>query len=111
MFNQQKLRCYRVALDVARRVPTLTSIWPRGTGYLVDQLRRAISSVVLNISEGNARTSLKERKRFFCIARASASEVSSIFDVAQALNLISSSDYEEVQGMLLQVVKMLYKLK
>lgn len=111
MFSHQKLRCYSKAIFVAKKVPALTKTWPRGCGYLIDQLRRAISSVALNIAEGNSRSTLRERGRFFCIARASAAEVSSIFDIASALDLISSSDYQELQNELLQIVKMLYKLR
>ncbi len=85
--------------------------WPRGTGYLIDQLRRAASSVVLNISEGNGRTQPKERMRFFAIARASATETSAIIDIADALDYIDNQTYEDVQDKLLQIVKMLYKLR
>ena len=111
MFNHQRLRCYMKALDVAKRVPGIVRQWPKGTYYLEDQLKRAISSVLLNIAEGNGRESVKERARFFAIARASAAESASCIDVAQALNLISEPESLFLQGLLLEVVKMLYKLR
>ena len=111
MFNHQRLKCYVVALAAARKVPTLIVTWPKGTAYLEDQLKRAASSVVLNIAEGNYRTSPKERLRFFSYARASAGEVSAILDIADAYGLIGRDDYLEMQDNLLQVVKMLYKLR
>ena len=111
MFNHQKLKCYQLALDVAKRVPTLTEKWPSGSGYLTDQLRRAASSVVLNISEGNGRRSPKDRKRFFDIARASSAEVASIFDIAEAYDFIDKDMYLTLQDKLLQIFKMLYKLR
>ncbi|MBI2091385.1 MAG: four helix bundle protein [Deltaproteobacteria bacterium] len=40
----------------------MTRRWPY---YLSDQFKRATSSVVLNIAEGNGRLSPKERRRFF----------------------------------------------
>jgi len=61
--------------------------------------------------EGNGRRSIKERRRFFDIAIGSATEVSSIFDVAIAYGYISKPIYEELQSSLLQAVRMLYKLK
>ena len=77
----------------------------------MDQLRRAAASVVLNISEGNARTGPKERARFFAIARASAAESAACIDVALALRLICEPDALYFKDRLLQVVKMLYKLR
>ncbi len=111
MFNHQRLKCYVLALSVARKMPTLMSGWPRGSGYLEDQLKRAASSIVLNIAEGNYRTSPKERLRFFSYARGSAGEVSSILDIALAYGFIDNDDYRILQDELLQIVKMLYKLK
>ncbi len=111
MFYHQKLKCYGMALDVAKNVPTITNSWPRGTAYLIDQLRRAISSVVLNIAEGNGRRGAGERRRFFTIAQGSAAEVASIFDVAHALNYLPHELYADLQDRLLQIVKMLYKLR
>lgn len=111
MFNHQKLKCYEFALDAARKVPALIKRWPSGYGYLEDQLKRAASSVVLNIAEGNYRYSIKERARFFVIARASAGEVSSILDIAHAYRLIGDEDYRTLQNTLLQIVKILYRLR
>ena len=111
MLNHKKLKCYEMALYVARSVPSITRSWPRGTGYLIDQLRRAVSSIVLNIAEGNGRNQPKERMRFFAIARASAAESSSIMDIAEALKYIDNRTYEEIQDKLLQIVKILYKLR
>lgn len=111
MFHHHRLKCYRMSLYVAKAVPTLTDRWPKGHGYLVDQLKRAASSVVLNIAEGNMKISQRERQMYFRISRASAAEVASIYDVAKALNLISTEKYADMQDRLLQIVKMLYKLK
>ena len=111
MLNHKKLKCYEMALHTARIVPSIIRTWPRGTGYLVDQLRRAVSSIVLNISEGNGRTQPRERRRFFSIARASATETSAIIDIAEALKYVDNQTYKEIQDKLLQIVKILYKLR
>ena len=49
--------------------------------------------------------------RFFAIARASAMETSAIIDIAEALNYIDNRTYDEMQDKLLQIVKILYKLR
>jgi len=89
----------------------MASSLPRGTSYLTDQLRRAVSSIVLNIAEGNGRRLPKERSRFFAIARASAAETSSIIDIADALEYIDKLTAENLQDQLLQIIKILYKLR
>ena len=107
MFDHHRLKVYVLALQTAKRVPSLSRNWPY---YLSDQLKRAVSSIVLNIAEGNGRYGLKDRKRFFNIASASAKESASIFDIAVSYDLTSNADYQLEQDELLQVVKMLSKL-
>ena len=109
--NHRRLRCYNLAMSMTKAMPDLIDKWPRGYAYLSDQLKRAMSSVPLNIAEGNARRSYPDRKRFFTMALASASEVSAIIDIAVAYRLLSQSKSEEIQDGLLQVYKMLFKLK
>lgn len=48
------------------------------TGHMKDQLFRACSSIALNLSEGNAKPSVKEKKRFYQIAYASLKETQTI---------------------------------
>jgi len=48
-------------------------------GNLRDQLLRAASSISLNLSEGNAKSSVKEKKRFYQTAYGSLQECRTIF--------------------------------
>jgi len=111
MFGHQRLHCYNLCLDVAKRMPQLIATWPTGSGYLVDQLKRALSSSILNIAEGNGRRSIKERRRFFDIAIGSTAESASILDIAMAYGYISKSSYDGLHNAMLQVTRMLYKLR
>ena len=49
----EKLKCYRRSVSLAEELSKESTAWPRGLGYLQDQLRRAMASVVLNIAEDN----------------------------------------------------------
>lgn len=51
-----------------------------------DQLSRATSSIALNLSEGNAKFSAKEKKRYYKMAYGSIQECKTIF------KLIKNSD-------------------
>ena len=84
----EKLECYRRSVELAEGLSKESARWPRGLGYLADQLRRAMASVILNIAEGNARRGAVERRRFFEIARASAAEVGACIDLMFAFQLI-----------------------
>ena len=108
--NHQRLRCYQLGMLIAKAMPGILMKWPKGYYYLSDQLKRAVASIVLNIAEGNSRLSQVERKRFFTISMASTSEVSSIFEIAYAYDLIDKSQSDYLQDILLQIYKILYKL-
>jgi len=110
MFSHQKLRCYMVALSLAKAVPALIERWPAGNGNLADQLKRAVVSISLNIAEGNGRYYPKERKRFFRIAIGSINECVAIMDIVNALKLVTDDEYVYFSDQLLQTLKMLYKL-
>lgn len=49
------------------------------SGHLRDQILRAAASVALNLSEGKAKPSEKEKKRFYQIAYASIQECKTAF--------------------------------
>jgi four helix bundle protein len=53
-------------------------------GHLKDQLLRAASSITLNLAEGNAKPSEKEKKRFYQTAYASVKECQVVFRLAHS---------------------------
>jgi four helix bundle protein len=109
--NHQKLKCYEVLISIAKKLPTITAKLPRGEGYIIDQLKRALSSAILNLSEGNGRISPKEKRRFFDISLASISETSSAIDILFAYNLISNQISSELQSSLRLAYAMTVGLK
>lgn len=56
------------------------------TGNLRDQLTRASSSIALNLSEGNAKPSLKEKRRYYQTACASLKECQTILRLGKIEN-------------------------
>jgi four helix bundle protein len=52
-------------------------------GNLRDQLLRAASSIALNLAEGNAKRTEKEKKRYYQIAYASSQECKTILKLAK----------------------------
>ncbi|MBI2974125.1 MAG: four helix bundle protein [Deltaproteobacteria bacterium] len=72
-------------------VPELTRRIPRGEGYLIDQFKRALTSAILNLAEGNGRTSPKERNHFFDISLASISETIACIDIFESFNQVPAN--------------------
>lgn len=73
------------------------------TGNLRDQLLRAASSISLNLSEGNAKRTEKEKKRYYHTAYASCQECKTIFKLAKI-------DDKEVVDLADKLGAWLYKL-
>lgn len=57
-----------------------------------DQLERASLSVVLNLAEGSAKMTFKDRKRHFVMAMGSLRETQAILELTESLELWKQSD-------------------
>lgn len=89
----EDLDCYRLALQVVREAYDLAKRLPDYEKYdLARQLRRAASSVTLNIAEGYGRYHYLDSLRFFYIARGSLSETLSGFITCQTVGYTSAAD-------------------
>ena len=72
----QTFRTYQLSVQFYRRCKALQL-----SGYVRDQLLRAASSVTLNLAEGSARPTRKDRLRFYHIAFASLREIQGLVDL------------------------------
>ena len=109
-FDHEKLDVYRVAITLVVLIDEIVEHLPRGRAYLADQLLRAGTSVPLNIAEGAGEYSANEKIRFYRMARRSATECASIFDVCQRLELIDETRYSKGRELLIRIVAMLTKM-
>ena len=64
--------------------------------YIVDQLRRASMSVVLNLAEGVGRRTKPDKRRFINVARSSLFEVVSILQILLDMNKMQSDLYKRL---------------
>jgi four helix bundle protein len=110
-FDHEKLDVYRVAIALIVLIDEVVEHLPRGRAYLADQLLRAGTSVPLNIAEGAGEYSASEKIRFYRMARRSATECASIFDVCINLKLIEDARYSQGRELLVRLVAMLTKME
>jgi four helix bundle protein len=79
MFSLKNFRSYQMSLSLYRECEKLEA-----RSHLKDQLLRASLSVPLNLSEGSAKESVKERRRFYGISLASLRETQTLLEILQA---------------------------
>lgn len=85
------LRIYPVALNMVRSLRPLLDRLSTRDPNLADQLRRAATSVPLNLHEGAYSQGRNTRARFHT-ALGSAAEVRACLDVAEALGYVDAVD-------------------
>src|SRR5690349_683478 len=74
---------------------------------LVQQIRRAATSVTINMAEGSSRRSAVERRRYYEISRGSIVEIDSILDLFVDLNYCVKEDLLALGDLILRCFKML----
>jgi four helix bundle protein len=109
-FDHEKWDVYQAALELVVLISDIVELLPRGKAHLADQLQRAGTSVPLNIAEGAGEDAINEKARFYRMARRSATECTSIFDICHRLHLIDEDRYSEGRMLLLRIVAMLTKM-
>ena len=109
-FDHEKLDVYQATMEFVVIIETIIIQFPKGRGYLVDQLQRAGSSVLLNIAEGAGEFAVKEKVRFYRMARRSATECAGILDICRRLCLIDEEMSLKSRDLLMRIVSMLTKM-
>jgi len=109
-FDHEKLDVYKIAFEFVMATESIINQLPKGRAYLIDQLQRAGSSVLLNIAEGAGEFSANEKIRFYRMARRSATECSGILDICKGLHFLEEESYLAIRSLLLRIVSMLTKL-
>ena len=74
---------------------------------ITSQIRRSAISIPSNIAEGNARGGKKEHVQFLRIAFGSGAELETQLMLCRDLNLINKEDYNRINILLTEVLKML----
>ena len=102
------LRIYSVAIETVRTLRPLIDRIKTRDSNLADQLRRAATSIPLNLHEGAYSQGGNSRARFYT-ALGSAAEVRACLDVAEALGYLDTID-DELRDKLDQIVATLHRL-
>ena len=105
--THQKLIVYQKALDVLVEVLRITQTAQPGWADLCNQVRRAATSVALNIAEGSAEYRPPEKARLYRIALRSAAECHAGCDVMVRVEITSLDMIATAQAALEEIVAIL----
>lgn len=109
MQDYTKLDVYKLSYNLALCIYAMTKDFPREELYgITAQLRRAIVSISLNIAEGCAKFSPKDKKRFFNISVGSINESVVLINLSTDLKYINSK--EEADKMHMTLIEIRRKL-
>ena len=109
-FDFERMDVYRLSLAAIDSCIAIAQRMPRGHGNLADQLRRAVASISLNVSEGSGEFKPAEKARFYRIALRSTSETCSIIQIGNRLKIINDELYRDAYELLTRIAKMLTRL-
>lgn len=111
MKSVEELDVFKLAHELALEIYRITNGFPKEENFsLVSQMRRAASSVGMNLVEGAMRLSSREFRQFVGIARGSAAEVSYQLLMGRDLGYISKEVYEDLRSRYDRVSQMLTRL-
>src|SRR4030095_11872048 len=103
----ERLDVYKTALEFLVLADVFANSLGKGRAYLADQLRRAATSVTLNIAEGAGEFAPADKARFYRMARRSATECSAVLDVSRVLRLAEGEAVVDGRALLVRIVAML----
>jgi four helix bundle protein len=107
--TMMRLRIYDTALEMVKGVSPIARRVERRDGDLARQMRRACTSVPLNIAEGEYSKGGNKRLRYYS-AMASARETVAAIEVALAAEYITGEGTPEVMRKLDQIIATMWKL-
>jgi len=110
MFSYQRLEVYKKAFQLNQSVYILLKENSKIPAYARNQLGRASLSIVLNIAEGCAKFTKRDRRSFYVIARGSVFESAALIDILHAENEISTELKNQLEASLDEISRILYTM-
>ncbi len=102
---------WQKSLDLVSEVYKVTGYFPKEEIYgLTSQMRRSAVSIPSNIAEGRRRGTRKDFKNFLQIAFGSGAELETQIEIAKRLALDKNINYDSLEVLLDEVMRMLNKM-
>jgi len=109
--SYKDLIVWKKSYDLSILIYKLTKKFPKDEVYgLTSQIRRCAVSIPSNIAEGYSRYRKLEFAYFLQISFASGAELETQILISKDLDYISQGEFDEVNSLLIEVMKMLNSL-
>ena len=109
--NFKKLEVWKKSRVLVKDVYVMSMKFPADERFgIISQIRRAVVSISLNISEGAGRSSDKDFKNFLHNAFGSSFEVENLIFLCLDLNFIGIETHDELLAKISEIQKMLNAL-
>lgn len=95
-------------MELGKLVYDLVKKFPTNERFnLVDQMRRAVVSISSNIAEGSRKMSRAEKRHYYTIACASASELETQLKLAKTVSLASHDSFLKAEDVVDHTLRLL----
>ena len=112
VYSFERLEVWKLTREFFKYSYSLINTFPQYEKYnLVDQIRRATTSISLNLAEMTSRSSLKEQAHFAEIAYGSTIEVYCSFLLSFDMGYINEKQLEDVQIRIKEISNKINALK
>jgi four helix bundle protein len=108
--DHERLTVYQLARELRRAVVPLLRGVGRGHGETAEQLNRCSLAVKLNIAEGTGEYALKEKARFYRIARREAAEAAALLDDLEDIGAADLAELAPARQLTIRIVGALVRL-
>jgi four helix bundle protein len=109
-FDHERLDVYQRALEFLDLCDAILAQLPAGRAHLKDQLDRAATSIVLNVAEGAGEFSRDEKRRFYRMARRSATESAAVLHILARRGHAPAGLAKQARDVLGRIVSMLVRM-
>lgn len=100
-FSFEKLAAWQEAKELTKEVYRYTGVFPTEEKYgLVQQIRRAATSVCANIAEGSTRSSSRDQAHFTTIAYGSLIELLNHLIISVELEYLNPDSLQKLRSMI-----------
>lgn len=94
-FVFENWQVYKDARELRKEINDLIKKWPKDEKFvLIDQIKRAVLSIMLQIAEGSNRKTDKDKSAFFNRSHTSLDEVVACLDAALDSGYLTKTEYD-----------------
>jgi four helix bundle protein len=112
MRDFKKYDIWQLSHSITLEIYKITTVFPKDEAYgLSSQIRRSVSSIPTNISEGCGRNSDKEFNQFLNIALGSANETEYLLILSKDLKYLTEESFYDLESKINTIKSKIYKLK